>query len=121
MPAFTLYFGETAADGSQFLPSIWTSLWSAMTGLAQAFGSFMIGFAMDKIGRKWSVVAMAVVSVAGATVQFVATTRGVLLCGRMLNGYAIGALLAISTSWSSEVSHLCQFPGILFRRLHDGN
>ncbi|KAH7023841.1 major facilitator superfamily domain-containing protein [Ilyonectria destructans] len=80
MPAFTLYFGDTAAD--------------AMTGLAQAFGSFMIGFAMDKIGRKWSVVAMAVVSVAGATVQFVATTRGVLLCGRM----------RISTSWSSEIS-----------------
>jgi MFS family permease len=105
MPAFIMYFGDTAADGELYLPSMWTSLCSAMTGLAQVFGSFSVGIVMDKIGRKRPVVGMADVSVAGAAIQYIAKAKGTLLAGRMLNGFAIGALLAISTSWSSEVSH----------------
>lgn len=106
MPSFTLYFGETTPDGQVYLPSLWTSLWSAMTGLCQAVGGFGIGFVMDRFGRKWTLVSMAVFSVVGVTVQYVAVTRPTLLVGKMLNGVSVGALFAIATTWSSEVS-LC--------------
>ncbi|KAH8714660.1 general substrate transporter [Ilyonectria robusta] len=104
MPAFTLYFGDTTPDGQTYLPSVWTSLWTAMTGLAQALGGFGIGFVMDRVGRKWTVVGLAIFSVAGVAVQFAANSRGTLLAGKMLNGLAIGALFAVATAWASEIS-----------------
>lgn len=75
-----------------------------MTGLAQALGGFGIGFVMDRLGRKWTVVGLAIFSVAGVAVQFAANSRGTLLAGKMLNGLAIGALFAVATAWASEVS-----------------
>jgi hypothetical protein len=51
MPAFLIYFGEATPDGHFFLPSIWTSLWTAMSGLAQVIGGFCIVFVIDSFGR----------------------------------------------------------------------
>jgi hypothetical protein len=99
MPAFLLYFGESTPDGHLFLPSIWTSLWTAMSGLAQAMGGFSVGFVMDRFGRKWTAVANAFLSVAGVAVQYTSTSPGALLAGKMINGVAIGAMLAVGTSW----------------------
>ncbi|CAI4217756.1 unnamed protein product [Parascedosporium putredinis] len=104
MPAFTLYFGSVTPEGQTYLPSLWTSLWTAMGGFAQAIGGFSIGTVMDRFGRKWTMVAMAVFSVAGVTVQYFSNSRGLLLAGKMLNGFAIGALFAVATSWASEIS-----------------
>lgn len=103
MPAFILYFGEVAAAGQDYLPSIWTSLWTAMSGLAQALGGFGIGFIIDRFGRKWTAVACSVLSIIGVAVQYTASTSGSLLAGKMINGVAIGALFTIGTSWASEV------------------
>ncbi|KAH6629329.1 general substrate transporter [Boeremia exigua] len=106
MPAFLLYFGEHTADGSLFVPSIWASMWTAMSYLLQAIGGFSIGFVSDRIGRKWACVAAACVSILGVGVQFAATNRGMLLGGKMINGLAIGCIFASATSWASEISPL---------------
>lgn len=106
MPAFLLYFGEQTATGSLFVPLIWASPWAAMLYLLQAIGGFGIGFVSDMIGRKRSCVGASCVSVAGIGIQFTASSRGMLLAGKMVNGLAIGCVLATATSWASEISPL---------------
>ncbi|KAL1651650.1 hypothetical protein SLS61_005312 [Didymella pomorum] len=106
MPAFLLYFGDHTATGSLFVPSIWASMWTAMSYLLQAIGGFAISFVSDHIGRKWACVAAACISIVGVGVQYAATSRGMLLGGKMINGLAIGCIFASATSWASEISPL---------------
>ncbi|KAI8200944.1 MFS transporter fmqE [Colletotrichum sp. SAR 10_65] len=51
MPSFLLYFGDIGPTGP-YLPSIWTSLWTAMSSLTQALGAILVGFIADRYGRK---------------------------------------------------------------------
>jgi hypothetical protein len=51
MPAFLIYFGDIGPTGP-YLPPIWTSLWTAMTSLAQVVGGFVVGQVTDRYGRK---------------------------------------------------------------------
>lgn len=104
MPAFELYFGAVTAEGELYVPSIWASLWTAMSYLLQAVGGFLIGFVSDRIGRKWSCVGASCLSVVGVGIQFAATSRAMLLGGKMVNGFAIGCLFATATAWASEIS-----------------
>ncbi|KAF4550726.1 Sugar (and other) transporter-like protein 12 [Elsinoe fawcettii] len=106
MPSFLLYFGAMTPDHKPYLPSIWTSLWTAMSQLLQALGGLIAGFVADRIGRKYTIMGFSVISAAGVAVQFVATTRGVLLAGKMINGLAIGSIIAVATTWASEISPL---------------
>ncbi|KAH6676746.1 general substrate transporter [Halenospora varia] len=104
MPGFMLTFGAMTAEHELYVPSIWASLWTAMSYLLQAVGGFMIGFVSDRVGRKWPCVGACLISVAGVGVQFGATSRGMLLAGKMINGFAIGCLFATATAWASEIS-----------------
>lgn len=106
MPAFLLYFGEHTTTGSLFVPSIWASMWTAMSYLLQAIGGFGIGFISDRVGRKWACVGAACISIVGVGVQYAASSRGMLLGGKMINGLAIGCIFASATSWASEISPL---------------
>lgn len=104
MPAFLLYFGAMTPDHQLYIPSIWASLWTAMSYLLQAIGGFGVGFVSDRIGRKWSAVGSCFISFAGVGMQFAANSRGLLLAGKMVNGLAIGCVFATATSWASEIS-----------------
>lgn len=103
MPAFLLYFGKVDALGNLYLPSLWTSLWTSMTALAQALSATATGYLVDYIGRKWCGVAGGIVSLAGAAVQYTATTPGSLLAGKIVNGLGIGITMAVGTTYASEV------------------
>jgi MFS family permease len=104
MPSFLMYFGAVTSEGELYLPSIWASLWTAMSYLFQAMGGFLIGFVSDRVGRKWPCVGACCLSVVGVGVQYAAMSRGILLLGKMINGFAIGCLFATATSWASEIS-----------------
>ncbi|KAL2784703.1 general substrate transporter [Aspergillus keveii] len=102
MPSFLLYFGEQ--DGSTlYLPSIWTSLWTAMSALAQAISATGTGYLADRIGRKWSGCIAGVISIAGASVQFTAHTRGALLAGKIVSGFGIGMAITSAMVYASEI------------------
>ncbi|KAL3464430.1 general substrate transporter [Aspergillus heterothallicus] len=103
MPSFLMYFGDVSPTGL-YLPSIWTSLWTSMTSLLQAIGAICIGIVSDRFGRKWPGVAAGIVSVAGTAVLYYAKSRGALLAGKMVCGLALGAGMAIGTSYASEVA-----------------
>lgn len=77
-----------------------------MSYLLQAIGGFGVGFVSDRVGRKWSCVGACCVSVVGVGIQYAATSRGMLLGGKMVNGLAIGCILASATSWASEICPL---------------
>lgn len=104
MPGFMLVFGAMTPEHELYVPSIWASLWTAMSYLLQAVGGFAVGFVSDRVGRKWPCVGASLISIAGVGVQFAATSRGMLLAGKMINGFAIGCLFATATAWAAEIS-----------------
>ncbi|GAB7326916.1 hypothetical protein MBLNU13_g10880t1 [Cladosporium sp. NU13] len=103
MPSFMLYFGEMGPDGP-YLPSIWTSLWTAMASLTQAVGSILVGTISDKYGRKWPACCASIVTMVGTAVQFTAHSRGQLMGGKMVAGFGIGATLAMGITYLAEIS-----------------
>ncbi|KAH8652630.1 general substrate transporter [Tricladium varicosporioides] len=103
MPSFLIYFGDVGPKGL-YLPSVWTSLWTAMSALAQAVGAFAFGFVSDRFGRKWPASVAAGVTLIGTAVQYTAHARGVLMVGKIINGFGVGASLSIATSYASEVA-----------------
>jgi MFS family permease len=105
MPSFLLYFGEIGPTGP-YLPSIWTSLWSSLSLAAQAVGAIVIGFVTDRLGRKWPACASSALTIVGTAVQYTSHARGVLLAGKILNGFGIGAAMAIATTYASEIAPL---------------
>ena len=105
LPSFLIYFGAIdAVTHTPYLPSMWTSLWTAMSALLQAVGGLAIAPISDRLGRRWTCIACSAVSAAGVGIQYAATARGMLLAGKMVNGFAIGASLAVATTWASEIS-----------------
>lgn len=104
MPGFLLYFGAMTPEHQPYLPSIWTSLWTAMSALMQAVGGIAIAPVSDRLGRRYSIMGVCVVSAGGVAVQYCSYTRGMLLAGKMINGFAIGGALSVGTTWASEIS-----------------
>ncbi|RDW80047.1 hypothetical protein BP6252_04685 [Coleophoma cylindrospora] len=105
MPSFLLYFGEIGPTGP-YLPSKWTSLWTAMSSLVQAIGAFAAGYITDRLGRKWPASGAGAVTLIGTAVQYIAHSRGALLGGKMVTGFGVGSSLAIATSYASEIAPL---------------
>jgi MFS family permease len=105
MPSFLLYFGRIGPTGP-YLPSIWTSLWSSLSLAAQAIGAILIGYVTDRLGRKWPACASSALTIVGTAVQYTSHARGVLLVGKILNGFGIGAAMAIATTYASEIAPL---------------
>lgn len=77
-----------------------------MSQIAQAIGAFAAGLIMDRFGRKYVGAAVSAFTIAGTAVQFTAQSREVLLGGKMINGFGIGAALAVGTTYASEIAPL---------------
>lgn len=104
MPAFIISFGAVyEATGSLYLPSLWTSLWTSMSDLDQAIGAFMAGVLGQTVGRRYTALIFAVMSVVGTFLLFFATSRGVLLVGKTINGVVVGGLVSIGTMYAADV------------------
>jgi MFS family permease len=102
MPAFLLVFGAVGPTGL-YLPSIWASLWTAMSSLMQAIGAILCGWVIDRFGRKWPASASATLTLVRTAVQYTAVSRGSLMAGKMISGLGIGAVLAVATTYIAEV------------------
>jgi MFS family permease len=78
-----------------------------MSALGQAVGGIAIAPLSDKYGRKVAIIVSCLISVIGVGLQYGATSRGMILAGKMVNGFAIGGILSSATAWASEISPAC--------------
>ncbi|KAF4621703.1 hypothetical protein G7Y89_g14502 [Cudoniella acicularis] len=105
MPAFQLYFGNFNTVTNQlYLPSLWTGLWSSMSGVGQILGSAIAGPLSQKIGRRHAAMALGAVTIVGVALQYIAMSKGLLLVGKVINGAAVGGLLSVGTTYASEIA-----------------
>lgn len=107
MPSFLITFGAVTPAHTLYLPSIWASLFSAMSALGQAFGGITIAPLSDRYGRKVAIIVSCLISAIGVGLQYGATSRGMILGGKIVNGFAIGGILSTATAWASEISPMC--------------
>jgi len=52
------------------------------------------------------------IQIIGVALQYISKTGGVLLAGKIINGVAVGALLAIGTTYASEASSTPRLPTV---------
>jgi MFS family permease len=74
-----------------------------MSALMQAIGAIIGGWLSARLGRKWPACVAASLTLVGTACQFKATTRGILLVGKMVSGLGIGCLYSIATTYAGEV------------------
>ena len=73
------------------IPAYWQSLWNAMGQIATMIGALMAGQVQDVLGRRLTFAAAGVVSAAGIAVVYIASTPGVFLAGKLVNGISLGS------------------------------
>jgi len=71
-----------------------------------AIGALTAGQIADWIGRKKTVMAFLVVSWIGVTMEFISTTNELFFGGKFVNGFAVGTLAALGTTYVGEIAPL---------------
>lgn len=66
----------------------------------------MAGQIADLIGRKNTIMASLAVSYASVTLEVVATTNQIFFAGKFLNGFVVGTLAAVCTTYLGEIAPL---------------
>ena len=100
-----MQFG-TLTNGSYVIPAYWQSLWNALAQVATMLGATIAGPVQDLLGRRASFLLGAMVSAAGIAVVYTASTPGVFLAGKFVNGLALGICLTTGQTYISEVAPL---------------
>ncbi|KAJ5167493.1 uncharacterized protein N7482_006274 [Penicillium canariense] len=110
MPGFEMQFGQLTS-GSYVIPAYWQSLWNAMSQVATMLGATTAGPVQDSFGRRASFLLGAILSAAGVAIVYTASTPGVFLAGKIVNGLSLGICLTTGQTYISEVTPL-QIRGI---------
>lgn len=99
-PSFTSYmFPPGTSNASSLLGTI-----VSMGSTGNVIGSLIIGFTLEKLGRKKSVAFATFFTVVGAVMQAVANGVALMIVGRFLAGIAVGMLNAGLPVYISELS-----------------
>ncbi|KAH7140076.1 maltose permease MAL61 [Dactylonectria estremocensis] len=108
-PAFLQRFGDID-DGSLILPSMWLSLWNASMQIGFMIGSVLNGWVADRVGRKLSMMAGAVITAAGIAVVFtcdlsesIEHRRGAFLAGKIVIGMGLSMMATTCLVYNSEI------------------
>ncbi|EON60796.1 hypothetical protein W97_00005 [Coniosporium apollinis CBS 100218] len=105
IPQFRKDFGSFY-EGNYVLPAKWQSAFSGAPVAATAIGALTAGQIADSIGRKKTVMAFLVVSWIGVTMEFISTTNELFFGGKFVNGFAVGTLAALGTTYVGEIAPL---------------
>ncbi|KAL3492491.1 general substrate transporter [Aspergillus germanicus] len=103
LPAFKMVFGYEY-EGELLIDAKWNSLWTAMTSIGMILGGVVCGILSDRWGRKAGMLMGSILSIVGVAVQYISNSAGVLLVGKILNGFAMGFFLSTGPIYVSEVA-----------------
>lgn len=105
IPQFRKDFGYYY-DGNYVIDATWQAAFSGAPTAATAVGAICAGQIADWVGRRYTLMAMLALSYASITLEFVATTNPVFFGGKMLNGFVVGVIAAVSTTYVGETTPL---------------
>jgi len=105
IPQFRKDFGHYY-EGNYVIDAKWQSAFSGAPTAFTAVGALCAGQIADWIGRKYTLTIMLALSYASITLEFVATTNQVFFGGKVLNGFVVGVLAAIATTYVGEITPL---------------
>ena len=102
IPEFRKDFGHYY-EGTWVLKAEWQSAFSGGPVASAIIGALCSGQIADVIGRRLMIWCALLVSAAGVTLEFVATTNEIFFCGKFINGFAMGALATVPVTYVGEV------------------
>jgi MFS family permease len=97
-------------EGKWILPSTWLALWNVASPIGAMAGSLFGGWLQDKIGRRRALAISSFLSAIGVAIMYISylpadiTGRRVaFLMGKFFQGCAIGAVMAATQTYMSEI------------------
>jgi SP family general alpha glucoside:H+ symporter-like MFS transporter len=105
IPQFRKDFGSYY-QGNYVLAAKWQAAFSGAPVATTAVGAICAGQIADWIGRKYTIMGMLALSYASISLEFVATTNQVFFGGKILNGFVVGVLAAVGTTYVGEITPL---------------
>jgi len=107
VPQFRADFGYIY-EGSPVLPASWQSAFNSVSSIGGMFGGLSLGWISDRLGRRGAVAIACGISIVGVLIQFFTPTHvnGMLLVGKLINGFALGMYVSSAGGYCAEVSPL---------------
>ncbi|KIJ63766.1 hypothetical protein HYDPIDRAFT_91877, partial [Hydnomerulius pinastri MD-312] len=109
IPTFRQDFGYTPSDGAApILTASWQSAFNSVSSIGGMFGGLSLGYVSDKLGRRGAVAVACLISIGGVLIQFFTPkhVNGMLLAGKLINGFALGMFVSCAGGYCAEVSPL---------------
>ncbi|KAG1729525.1 maltose permease, partial [Suillus paluster] len=109
VPSFRRDFGSFVNIEEQYvLAASWQSAFNSISSVGGMAGAFSLGHISELFGRRGAVAVACLVSIVGILVQFLtpAHKNGMLLAGKLINGFSLGMFVSSAGSYCAEVSPL---------------
>ncbi|KAK0512756.1 hypothetical protein JMJ35_004773 [Cladonia borealis] len=100
-PQFRKDFGYIF-DGQAVISAPWLAAFSAASSIGGLFGCILGGGVADKSGRRWALGFCSIISISAVFVEVIATAKSTLLVGKLVNGFALGVFLTVSSAYCAE-------------------
>ncbi|GAB7354889.1 hypothetical protein MBLNU459_g5527t1 [Dothideomycetes sp. NU459] len=105
LPAFQKKFGQLY-DGEYIISAPWQTGLGMGNGVGQLLGSLACGWPLEKFGRKRTLAACCLWSIAWVFMQFFSNSLGVLCAGEIMAGLGYGFYVVIAPVYASDVCPL---------------
>lgn len=107
VPSFRRDFGSLI-DQQYVLAASWQSAFNSVSSIGGMAGAFSLGYISELLGRRGAVAVACFVSIVGILLQFItpAHNNGMLLAGKLINGFSLGMFVSSAGSYCAEVSPL---------------
>lgn len=102
-PSFLRRFGETAEDGTRYIPAQWQSALSNGSSAGGIIGLMINGWAAERFGPKQVYLAGMVAMVGAIFITFFANSLGMLVAGEVICGLPWGVFQTLTTAYAAEV------------------
>lgn len=101
IPRFQHDFG-VYEGGAWTIEAKWQSAFNLTSPMGAIFGSYLIGWPLDRYGRRWTMAACCVVSIIAVAIQVSAQNSAQILVAELVNGLVVGAYPVVAPTYISE-------------------